>query len=265
MLENHSLAVLSDQSLGITLTFGGPVVLGANAAVTVTINGIPNPRTPVLSATEETLTVTVPPAAGYNNYLEGIVSVSDYVGITIGGAAPDAGDNLPRTIIPLGEQVGYGNEGSTGPVTMTISTNDPALYTVNSNGMIHVGLYYRDGNNLIPIWDPAVTDSSPIQVKTFTVFIDSYTRYEQPAGAEALATAIFRTVTSDPAFLSADYSITSSGNVVSFTNAAGKTLPLHMYIFDDNLIKALAAVDPEASYDSIRSDQGVLPGIPAFS
>jgi hypothetical protein len=285
MLTGYTVAILpspnppdsTSQTLEIVLTFDGAVAAedpGAAIKATVTINGPATARVQTCTPSGNTLTIDLAASMGYNTVLQGLLAVTGYANMTIGGAAPGSDDNLATTVIPLGEVVTYGNEGlvdnPTAPVTLTISDTNPSNYAVSGNGMIHLGLYSAEGGSsdrLIPIWN-ALSDTDPIQVYTQTAFVDDYTTFLQPNGAAALATTIIKYINADSAFDKNTYSLTSSGNVISFSKLVPDGEPLYMYIFDDNLIKAIQNADVQyenITYQDIKDNSGILPIEPDFS
>jgi hypothetical protein len=159
--------------------------------------------------------------------------------VTAGGTGVD--DITLYTVIPT--QVHVMNQNVSGGVTTAIVDSRAVV-----RGMFHVGIYRDTANGLEPVW--AGTDTSPIQVRTYTAHAHSFTTMT----TDDLAAEIVSAVSGDPAFPSG-YTIGSSGSVLTVTSA-DKTEMLYIYVFDDNLLQLESMTYAEA----IASD-GVLNGV----
>lgn len=263
--ESYSVVYTDPQTVVATFTYSGTApavteVTGVllNEQPLKLLDGPPTPSVPGYFVVQagNALVVSVYLNAGYATILRGILEV-DFTTAT---------DDVVA-IIPMGATLSSSTEGED-EVTVTID-GDPSTSAVAGNGMIHVGLYYEnEDEELVPIWDSA-SDTDPIQVKTYTVFIDSY-----PTATPAfIAKSIVTNVSRDSAFPSGYTIAPDLDDPASVILTSENDQQLYIYLFDDNLIKALnVALDddgqPLTSYPIIagnKPDEGILPIVPDYS
>jgi hypothetical protein len=164
----------------------------------------------------------------------------------------DPNDSI-TTIIPLG--VTYTKSGF-GAAAASITLTAPPT----GNGMLHVGIYSSaspGAATITPI--PSSGTKDPINVNTYTAFIDDYKSFDPavyPDGLTRLAKLIVSSISTDSAFPSSNYTISSSGATVTLMNDSGVPR-LFIYIFDDTLLKFKGT-----NYNSVVTANGVLPRTP---
>jgi hypothetical protein len=241
-------SIPSPASPNVVVTFTYPTTLTFSEPydnIVATINNVSYKAEGTGTGTN-VFTVTIP-LGSYPTVIDGILNLtSDMTGVS-----PTVDAISLYTVIPLVAQATAENEGDAVTASITIGSGP------KSNGMIHVGLYTPPASTppaLTPAWI-APSDTSPIQVKTYTVFIDNF----PPAiSAADVAALIEKAVLSDPAFDSTTYDISSNGPTVTFSKKVASAVLLYIYIFDDNLIHRLGGLD----YQDVVDEKGDLEYIP---
>jgi hypothetical protein len=266
---SYKIEVDSNGTQEVILTFTYPGAVSFNEeqppSVHITIFGVT--QNVDVSSYEDDLIFTVLPSPGYTSISNGILTFEcDMEGVTYGGTAaiPIASDQsdpnkiyFPKTVIPIGVELTSSNQGMP---SVTLDVTGLPL----TNGMIHVGIYYEDEStgNRIPVWLNTGSNTDPIQVYTYTAFVDSYA----PNNLDAawVAQAIARYVGNDSNFDSSRYSITptvidADDASITIEDSLGEQY-LYVYIFDDNLLQSL-----NTDYPSVIAAGGVLPPAPSIA
>jgi hypothetical protein len=255
----------------VTFTYEDLVGLDPNDLpdVTVAISNLAvDPIRVHLSADRTEFIVTIDADMGYPMVTNALITVDakEMEKVSIGSGGDEANDFTLSTVIPLGPTVSLTGEGDN-PVSVDV------LASPQINGMIHVGLYQSVDNDpfspLTPLWATGVSDTDPIQVKTYTVFVDGYNNMTP----ERVAAAIVSSVGSDPAFTGlTDYTISSNAATVELEYTGAGDAYLYIYIFDDDLINAVnkRLIDDGQTPITlanlqVKPDEGVLPVVPDYS
>ena len=186
----------------------------------------------------------------------------------------DSSGQRVRTIAPLGTIAWTTGTSSATQATITIAA------PLNVRGILPIGIYRQasSGTALIPIdgtLNAQIASMPDNAIGTWNNNVNAYIAhfpdgFRIPPSTSDVAFWVAYTLTNGvqaglaaPAIANG-YTIVDSGSTLTVTGPSGN--PLYVYIFDDNLIKALAAAYPAAnvSYNAIAAGTygaiGALPG-----